>query len=568
MPTATTLDVHRLPFARFERSFSSLFRAYCAGDAALADHYAGDPWDPDARAAAAQRAADAASDRDTVANVLEAQNAAFGAKGAMSEKTRAHLDALRDPEGVAIVTGQQVGLFTGPLYTIYKTLTALQLAERLREETGRPVAPVFWLAGEDHDFAEAAGTHLLRRNELVEVRLPQPTPDGRNGGPVGERVFKKEMQEALDEVDALLPNSDFKPPVMDALRSAYAPGTPLLPAFGYLLRALLLEAGLVFINPNDRRLKALAAPLFRKEIEAPRASPQQVTEAGQRLEEKGYHAQISARPSNLFLLEEEGRLPLDLVDAAGGDDASEDEMFSLRGTGRSFSKGELLALLEEAPERFSPNVALRPLMQDRLLPTAAYVAGPSEVAYFGQLKAVYDHFGQDGNVEMPLIYPRASVTLVESKVAKVLGKFGLDTADLEGDLERLFQEIVERDMEVDLDAAFRNAQPPIHQALNDLKPEVEAVDRTLGQSIEAARAEVAGTLEELKAKALRAEKRSQDEVRAQLQKARANLFPGGAPQERVVSVLYFLNKYGGPALLGDLRAALSLDTRAHQIVSL
>ena len=554
--------ISRLPFTRFERSFSSLFRTYCEDFEALAEFYAGDPWSPEVRVdAAARSASPSPEDRETVADVLEAQNTALSASSVLSEATRASLDALRDPEGVAVVTGQQVGLFGGPLYTVYKTLTTLALAERLHRETGRPVAPVFWLAGEDHDFAEIAAARLLRRNELAEVRLPEPerANEKRNTGPVGRLAPEDALQGALDALDDTLPASDFKPALMETVRRAYAPGTPLQTAFARLLRALLPEgAGLVFAHPDHHRLKARAAPLFRREIRAPRTSAEHVREAGRRLEDAGGHAQIGARPVNLFLLEEEGRLPLDLSSA------DDEPLFSVRGTERFVSRDELLDLLEEAPERFSPGVVLRPLMQDRLLPTAAYVAGPAEVAYHGQLGGVYEEAG----VERPLVYPRASVTLLEGKVAKVLKKFDLGPADLEGDPERLFQSIVERDMEVDLDALFDAAQPPIHQALDDLKPEVEAVDGTLGPSVEATRAEIAGALDDLKAKAMRAEKRSHDEVRAQLEKARANLFPDGAPQERVVNVLYFLNKYGGAAFLDDLHDALSLDTRAHQVVSI
>jgi len=549
----------RLPFRRFERSFSALFQTYCDDVGALSDFYPGDPWSEEARAAAAERAAAGEHEREPVADALEAQNAALSASGTLSDATRASLGALRDPEGVAVVTGQQVGLFGGPLYTVYKTLTTLQLAERLREETGRPVAPVFWLAGEDHDFAEVAAARLLRRNELAEVRLPDPDPGAegqRNVGPVGRLAPEDALADALDALSGVLPASDFKPALMETVRRAYAPGTPLQTAFARLLRALLPdEAGLVFAHPDHRRLKAQAAPLFRREIEAPRAAAEHVADAGQQLEDAGGHAQLTAHPVNLFLLEEEGRLPLDLAD---------DGTFSVRGTERFFTEGELLDRLDDEPERFSPGVVLRPLMQDRLLPTAAYVAGPAEVAYHGQLGGVYETFG----VERPLVYPRASATLLEGKVEKVLDKFGLDSADLEGDPERLFQDLVEQDMEVDLDALFAEAQPPIHQALNQLKPGVEAVDGTLGPSVEAARAEITDALDELKSKAMRAEKRSHDEVRAQLEKARANLFPDGrAPQERVVNVLYFLNKYGGAALLEELRDTLSLDTRAHQVVS-
>lgn len=556
--------MRRLPFDRLN-AFSDLFAAYTADFSALEAFYAGSPWDEDARADAARRAvsgseqvlsgraAEAPRDRDAVADALEAQNTNLSADGSLSEKTRAHLGALRDPEGVAVVTGQQVGLFTGPLYTVYKTLTALQLAERLREETGRPVAPVFWLEGEDHDFAEIAAARFLRRNEPAEVRLPAPDTSGLNGGPVGRKTFEGAMPGVLDDLDAALPDSDFKPALMEAVRGAYAPETPLLVAFARLLRAFFPEAGLVFIDPNDRRMKAHAAPLFRQEIEAPAASSEHVEAAGRKLEAAGFHAQIGARPSNLFLLTGDGRLPLDF----------DGDRFTLRGTDRSFSERELLGRLDEAPERFSPNVVLRPLMQDRLLPTAAYVGGPAEIAYHGQLGGVYEQFG----VARPLLYPRASVTLVERKVQKVLDKFDLDVDAVEEDLERLFQRVVRQEMEADVDELFGAAQPPIHQALSELKPQVEAVDRTLGSAVEAARAEIAGTLEALKGKTLRAEKRGQDEVRAQLQKARANLFPGGVPQERVLNVLHYLAKYGGTQLLDDLFETLTLETDAHQVVA-
>jgi len=202
-------------------------------------------------------------------------------------------------------------------------------------------------------------------------------------------------------------------------------------------------------------------------------------------------------------------------------------------------------------------------MQDALLPTAAYVAGPSEVSYFAQYKGVYDW----AEIPMPIIYPRASVSIVESKVEKVFDKYELSVADFAGDVEQLFQRVVMERMEVDVEAAFQDANRSLHQAINALKPAVEQVDRTLIKSAEATRAAIVKEMEEFKSRVVRAEKRNQDEVRAQLEKARANLFPGGAMQERVVSVLYYLNKYS-PDLLDELRAALDLDTTEHQVVAL
>jgi uncharacterized protein YllA (UPF0747 family) len=207
---------------------------------------------------------------------------------------------------------------------------------------------------------------------------------------------------------------------------------------------------------------------------------------------------------------------------------------------------------------------LRPLMQDALLPTAAYVAGPGEVSYFAQYRGVYDWAGLD----MPVIHPRASVSLVEGKVQKVLDKYDLslgDVAGRDGGLETLFQSVVVDAMEDGLDDRFDDTLRRMHQAINDLKPEVEDVDSTLAKSVEAARAGVMEAMSDLKHKVVRAEKRQHDEVRQQLEKAHANLWPGGGLQERKINVLYFLNKYS-PGLLDDLRETISLDTSAHQVV--
>ena len=341
---------------------------------------------------------------------------------------------------------------------------------------------------------------------------------------------------------------------MERVRAAYEPGTRLEDAFVRLMHSLFEDDGLVFINPDDARLKALTRPLFRREIENPQASSSQIDTASQALHDHNYHAQVTARPTNLFWLGDDSRRALDWAD---------DGTFRLRGTHRTFSQADLLDQLDEAPERFSPNVVLRPLMQDYLLPTAAYVAGPGEVSYFAQYGGVYEWAGLD----MPLIHPRASVSLVEGKVQKVLDTYDLSVADFGDPLDALFQDVVVDTMEVDVDALFSEALPQLHQTLNALKPEVEAVDRTLGASTEATRSAIMDEMHALKQKVVRAEKRQQEEVHSQLEKAHANLRPDGTLQERVVNALYYLNKYS-PALLDDLKHALHPDTSAHQVVEL
>jgi len=555
MPTRTLPSTRRIPL-RDLGAFPDLFLDVANRVEAVSEYYAGDWGDVNTRRSVAARAADQPADRDALAEALVEHNAHWADDDEVPPAVAANIDRLRDPNSVAVVTGQQVGLFGGPLYTIYKTITALQLAEELEQQVDRPVVPVFWVEGEDHDYEEVARTTLLRHNELVDLAYPDVVrPASGNPGPVGRIELGDGATSLLTELDAALPDSDFKPELMRNLRAAYRSDAPIEDAFARFIRSLFAGTGLVLMNPDDARLKALVRPLFRRDLADSQGAVDAIRSTSKRLEADGYHAQVHASPTNLFLLDDTGRRPIDVdADAAG---------YRLRGTEQTFTEDELLARLDDAPEDFSPNVVLRPLMQDALLPTAAYVAGPGEVSYFAQYRGVYDW----AEMTMPLIVPRASVSLVESKVQSVLDAFDLDLPDLTGDIEQLFQSIVVGEMEVDVDAVFGDALAQIHGAINDLKPSVEAVDRTLGKSAEAARAAVAQEMGELKQRVVRAEKRQHDELRAKLQKARVNLVPEGGLQERRINVLYFLNKYS-PALLDDLRQVLSTDTSAHQVVEL
>ena len=539
-----------LSYDRFQ-TFTKLFTTYCRDYEALAPYYGGDYRDPSEWQRAAERASEITRDRHALAEVLLEQNSAWFGES-LGETTRVHIEHLRDPESVAIVTGQQVGLLTGPLYTIYKTITTLQLAERFSEETGRPAVPVFWVEGEDHDFDEIAGIHLLRRNEPAGVRYEAPhLPHEANPGAVGRMVLTEAIQDVLGQIDELLPDTDFKPEVMRRAREAYRPGVTLEDAFVRFHRALFPGEGIVYLNPDDARLKKLAAPLFNKELNTHQDAYRRLQKVSKQLKDEGYHAQVHAHPTNLFLLKEGGRWPLDAVDGA----------FELRDADETLSREDLTELLGDEPEVFSPNVVLRPLMQDALLPTAAYVAGPGEIAYFAQYRPLYDW----SDLPMPLVYPRAGVTLMESKVQKVLDRLEVQIPDLEDDIERVFQRLVVDEM--DIEGMFGSAQRHLHEAVNDLKPAVEQVDRTLGRSAEATRTALVSELDALKDRVVRAEKRNQDEMRTQLAKAQANLFPMRRLQERVVNVLYYMNKYS-PDLIGRLRKDLSLETTGHQVVHL
>lgn len=545
MPAEATVSVRRLRYSSF-KSFPALFRDYCADFSKLREFYSGDFRDPAARRSAVSRTLSVDRDRDTLADVLLEQNERWG----MSERTRSNIETLRRSESAAVVTGQQVGLFTGPMFTLLKAITTVQLAEQFSEETDQPVVPVFWMGVEDHDFDEIAGVHLLRRNEPFELRY-RDAPDG-NPGPVGRIELSDEITRLVDEVDELLPPTDFKDDLMRIVREAYEPGRTFGDAFAVLMSSLLSETGLILLSSDDVRLKRLAAPLFEREISDPESVARGIQRTSDRLAQR-YHAQVRVEPTNLFYLSDDGRWPIDF----------DGETFRLRDRDRIFDRDELLQMIGENPERFSPNVVLRPLMQDTLLPTAAYVGGPGEISYFAQYRTAYEW----AQLPMPLIHPRASVSLVESKVLKVLEKYDLGIADLEEDLDRLFQRVVVDAMTVDLDELFGNANRHLHEAVNGVKSGLEEVDRTLTKAAEATRSALMAEFEKLKGKAVRVEKKNHDVVRSQLGKAQVNLFPNGALQERTLSFLYFLNKYDF-GLLDELRTALSIDTAEHQAIQL
>ena len=354
-----------LDYEAFQQPPSPLFRDYLNGAPRVAPFYDGGRWDLEAVVAAAERVAPAPRPREAVSQALSAQQEARSAPRA---KERAA--ALRDPRSVAVVTGQQTVLFGGPLYVLYKALGAIQLARLVEERRGAPAVPVFWMASDDHDFAEIRTVALL--DEAGRIRslryAPQVEPFGQ---PASRIVLEDGIQDLLDETAAFLPEAPHKGAVVDLLRSCYRPGVTISSAFGELLSALLPE--LVVLDPSDLALKSLMVPVLRREIAEASPTSRLAAETAPRLLAAGYHQQVPVRDGflNLFWYCDDERRPL----------AYRDGIVEVRGTARRVSPGEAIAALERTPALFSPGVLLRPLAQDGLLPTAAYVGGPAEIAY-------------------------------------------------------------------------------------------------------------------------------------------------------------------------------------------
>jgi bacillithiol biosynthesis cysteine-adding enzyme BshC len=538
-----TLDIQDLP------GVSSLIRDYHADFSRLAPFYAWNPRDPAAWSAQADRCLGRTYPRAPLCAALLRQNLAWGAPPAVTER----IGALAAPGALAVLTGQQTTLFGGPLYTLYKALTVVAVAARQEQELGRPVVPVFWMASEDHDIAEADHVHLLDRAGLVQSVRHQAWAEPRGAIPATLRLGPA-IHETLERVWEFLPPSEFLDDLRLALAAAYRPERTLADAFARWLMHLLGATGLILADATDPALKRLAAPVFARELDEAPWSAQAILTVSQALRRHGYPVQIEARPDavNCFLLRDGRRA---LVRDSGG--------IAIRDTGERLAPETWRTLLDAEPEALSPNVALRPIVQDTLFPTLAYVGGPGELTYFAQLKPLYDRF----DVPMPLLLPRATLTLLEPRIAQLMARFHLRLADLVLEPEQLASRLLRDQLPPDVAAAVAQARADVDLALRPVKDALARVDPTLLATVGQAAGHIKGHLEQLERKAVQAVKRREAEMRQQLQRTREALMPGGRPQERVFPALPFLAKYG-PGVLAQIRAAIDGPGWQHLILTL
>lgn len=492
-------------------------------------------------------------DRLTLAKVLREQNSGFGS----SQKTFENIGLLERPTTFAVVTGQQVGLFGGPLYTIFKTVTAIKFAERLKAKfPAYDFVPVFWVEGEDHDFAEMNNVALLdgeNKPTKVEYLHGGEMPD-RNLGAIGELMFDGSLEQTFAQVEATLQRTDFTPALLAGLKHSYAAGKSFNQAFVGWMNFLFTDYGLVFISPNNPELKKLLSPIFVREISEFPKTTQTVIAQSAELEEN-YHAQVKPKSLNLFMFHKGGRYLIQPRES--------EKDFSLKGTRHFIQPEELFRIAKETPEALSPNVILRPIAQDTLLPTVAYVAGPSEVAYHAQLKPVYEYFG----VPQPVIYPRASASFVEERLLRAMEKYGLDILEFMEDTNKVTTKVSEQISSIKLDEMFGNANNTIRAALSEMKFGLKEIDPTLLAALENVQSKMDGNLSVLKEKSISAQKRRNETAVRQIEKAASGLLPNGSLQEREVSVLYFMNKYG-PDIVKWISSELDIASFKHQLLSL
>ena len=532
-------------------AFSSLFVDYMSDFRSVEGFYGGDFRDGAHWKSLLGKVADRTIDRSSLVQILGTQNRNFHC----GVRTLANIDALLNDNTVAVVTGQQVGLFTGPLYTILKTLTTLKLVESLAERyPDYNFVPVFWLEGEDHDLEEVNSIKVLSAsNDLQEFRYEMKrVADDENLGAVGKIEFDESIETIFANLDQSIIQTEFKSRVLKLFRMAYQKGMTFNRAFVHLMNVLLENSGLVFLDPNDKDVKKLLAPLFQRELaETPKFCKLVIDQSADI--EKKYHAQIKPKSLNLFFFHRGGRYLLE----------PRSDGYSLKGTRQHLTREFVSDAATNTPELFSPNVVLRPICQDWLLPTLAYVAGPGEIAYFGQLKTLYEAV----DIPMPIIYPRASATILEEKADKVLERFSISILDIYRDVEMVKEKVAAEVSDINLDEVFGGTFVSIQEAFEAIAPVLQKIDPTLNGALENVSRKTTVNIEGLKERAVAAQMRQHEVSLRQIDKAANLIYPQGNFQERELNVVYFLNKYG-LEFLRWLYGELKIDLFRHQIIRL
>ncbi|HUI30375.1 MAG TPA: bacillithiol biosynthesis cysteine-adding enzyme BshC [Candidatus Acidoferrales bacterium] len=465
--------------------------------------------------------------RERLIGILRGQNSRLN----NSPGHEALLDVLSKDNALAVVTGQQVGLFCGPLYTLFKTISAIKLADELKQRFSEfEFVPVFWLEGDDHDFEESNHIHLLNgASDVVRVEAIITNGEGENLHPLSEIRFDASIEQVFQQVDALLPASEFKPAMMKMIESFYREGETYSTAFAKTMTKLLAKHPLLLVDSYDPEIKKVLKPVFEKEFQSSPRTSEEVIKQSAELEEI-YHVQVKPRVINIFYIEDGIRRGLEPIGNG----------ISLRGTKRKLMQEQIRTILETKPESFSPNVVLRPICQDYLLPTAAYVAGPGEIAYFAQLKGVYQHFG----IEMPPLFPRAAATILEHRIEKVMEKYRLEFSDAFSDFEQVMKKALAAANPENIPGEFQKAAGEIKKSVESLEPLISRVDPTLKGTMDSTVSRIVYLLQHFEEKTTTAYRRKNEQVLQQTKKFQHSIFPNRELQERVLNFTYFYNKYG------------------------
>jgi bacillithiol synthase len=476
--------------------------------------------------------------RAQVAGILRAQNLSFGA----GSETQKNLDLLSQG-AVAVVSGQQVGLFGGPSFSFYKALSAIQLAQELSQK-GIPAVPIFWMATEDHDVDEVRHVTWFHEGELQEFALPKPPDDAI---PVGRIRLGKEIDPLVVRAQPLLGQT-----FGDLLHETYIPDATYSSAFAGLFARIFSDHGLILLDPLDERLHRVAAPLLRDALTHRDELNELLLKRGKALEHAGYEIQVkvTSHSTLLFSLEEDKR---QVITAANTEYAS---------GSLAMPRESWLRRIEASPEKFSPNALLRPVLQDFLLPTVAYFGGPAEIAYYAQSQVLYKKLlGR-----MPVILPRADFTLVDPKAERILKKYHLEVQDVWQGAQALRNRMYNSAIPKKLSREFDVNLNQMEKSIQKLNKAIAKVDPTIQGTIARAEKRIRHQLEKLRHKTGAALDRHENRIAKHQQFLENLLFPQKALQSRDLCFLPFLARWGSGGLNELQKLASPKKPGRHLIV--
>lgn len=489
--------------------------------------------------------------RHEVINELIEQN-----KEGADNSTQKNIDLLKKGNTLMVVTGQQLGLMVSPLYVIYKTLTTIKLAEKLnREVEGYNFIPVYWLEGEDHDFKEV--NHLSyfdSSGNLAQLYLEEK--ESERGLSMNKRLIGQDVERLQKTLKEQLQRTDFSDALFDRLEKMYKSGGNWLEVFAAHLNSLFKGTGLLLFNVGTKRIKELSKPFFEKVIIENETLVSAFAEKSVGLEDAGYKNQVKVQKerSYLFLNYDNGPR-LSLLRKNGG--------FYLREPDKQFSMKELLTVVDKKPHWFSSTVLTRPLWQSWLLPTVAYVAGAAEVAYWGQLRSGFNLLG----LPMPQVQPRHSVTLIEPKIERLISKYKINVHTIPPNKTKFLKDYFNRNQLATVSKAFTDFEQQALLSRQTIQELVLDIDPTLTGPTEKSFNSILSSVEKLRNRLVNRVREKEVITQKHLSTIFDALMPGGVLQERVISAVYFENKYG-PGWLKIIADKIDDNFNEHIIVKI
>lgn len=452
--------------------------------------------------------------RQLLVEVLEKQY--NGSK--LTPKVEANLALLKSPKTFTITTGHQLNIFTGPLYFFYKILSVINTCDRLKQEyVEYNFVPLFWMATEDHDFEEISKVKVFSHELAWE--------QDQNGG-VG-RMNPYGLKKALTVLQEVVQNEEKGEELIKLFQKAYLEHKTLSEAHRYIVNQLFASYGLIVLDADDQQLKASVNDIFQAEIEHEVAF-NQVTKTNEDLKSKGLKIQVNPREVNLFYLKDNQR---DLI-------MKEGDSYILKGGSSAKSKAELLDLLDKNPERFSPNVLLRPVYQEHILPNLSYCGGAGEIAYWMQLKSTFEGFG----MRMPLLMLRNSVVLHDENVLDKMSQFDIQIDDLFKGLDHWNKKFVVEDGGDEI--SIENELNALQASFDEIKQKALSIDPSISQSLEADQQKLSKLLKGVEQKMVKAGKRGAEKELKKIKQLHKQLFPDGGLQERKHNFIQYYLKYG------------------------